>query len=131
MRKALAWAFIILNVFVAGLLLCGSSNMRTFNYFGLWQDVPSTGSHRKKPQNIRVTATIAYEDGKQREWTFFRAGYLASDGNAFLRPDFTRYLAREQFKYGLRPTQIQLVKHGTEKQQQVLYTYKVPKEIRQ
>lgn len=128
MRKALAWSFIILNVCAAGLFLCGSANMRALNYFGFWRDSAATTPHPQK--DIRVTATIAYEDGKQRAWTFGRTEYLAPDGNAFLRKDFARYLAREQFKYGLRPTQIQLVKQCADKQGRMLYTYKVPKEIR-
>jgi hypothetical protein len=173
MRKALTWSFIIFYVYTAGLWLCGPSEVRgfmltptraVFNYLGLWQEFSVFGPHPRK-KNIHVTALVTYEDGKKSEWAFrrieqcnywekmfgermrkFSIEYLAWDNNAFLRPDFARFLVREQNKQGLRPKQIQLVKHWADtpppekgigkppvphNNVEIVYTYNVPKEIRQ
>jgi hypothetical protein len=171
MRKALAWSFIAFYVYTAGLWLCGPSEVRAFlltptrpvfNYIGLWQEFSVFGPHPRQ-KNLHVTAEFTYGDGTKKAWSFrridklnafdkmfgerlrkFTVENLSWDNNSHLWPDFALFLAKEQRKQGLRPTQIQLVRHWVDtpppekgigkpplphSNAYVFYTYKVPKGI--
>lgn len=173
MRKLFAWSVIVFYVYTTFFWLCGPSDLRAvmltptrdvFNYLGLWQEFAVFGP-QPRHMNLHVVADITYEDGKKSEWAFRRIEqcdpmekligervrkysieHLSWPNKNYLCSHFTYWLAKQEYKQGRRPKQIELVRYWADtpppekglgkppvphSNRYLFYTYNVPKEILQ